>query len=127
MDARREANLISKYLIGCEVNEKEIELYSTAMKKLEVNLNEREIKIWNFILNNAWSLGSLDAVLAFKNPEGAIRKKIFVMLAVLEANTMHTKKFLPIGFGFFSTLTILWAGMRSIFRFLFGSILIKFI
>lgn len=48
-----------------------------------------------FCLAHPWSLPFLDAGCALIRPEAALRRKIYIMAAVLEASTQYTDKFLP--------------------------------
>ena len=48
-----------------------------------------------FCLAHPWSIPFLDAGCALLRPDAALRKKIYIMAAILEASTQYTDKFLP--------------------------------
>jgi hypothetical protein len=48
-----------------------------------------------FCLAHPWAIPFLDAGCALLRPNAQLRKKIYIMAAVLEASTQHTDKFLP--------------------------------
>lgn len=126
-DYKKETARLGKYLIGKIPTEKESSLYSEAMNRLNIVLDKKEENLWSFMMKNSWSIGCVDGALALKNPDSLIRKKIFVMLAILETSTENTKYFLPMNFGGLYFMKIVFAGVRSIFRAMVGIILISLI
>lgn len=122
-----EAEILSHYLIGESSSEKEKQLYADAQEKLDVVLSSSEKKLWNFLMRNGWAIPLADAALAVKNPSSSIRRKIFIMLAILEASPNHCNYFLPEKRNLFYLMKIFFVGTRAIARRIFGIILLKFI
>ena len=70
------------------------------------------------MVRSPWTIGPLDAGLALADPDSAVRFRLCLMLAVLEASPAHCRRFLPapwprpalIGLG----LRMMFAGVRSV-------------
>ena len=123
----QEAEVITLYLIHKLPIEKEKQLYSEAIQKLNIQFNDAEKKIWNFMIAKTWSIGYIDAALAVKNPEGNIRKRIFTMLAILETSARNCDLFLPKKFFVIDFLKFLLTGVRAGFRLIIGIIFLRLI
>ncbi len=91
----REAIAFTRYLISEDVDAQSIELYSKAQQKLNITLSENEDQRLNFMLNHAFIIGMIDGALALQSPQSGIRKKIYIMLAILESDPNYAKHFLP--------------------------------
>src|SRR5215510_7923145 len=94
-----EADTISFYLIGKLPSQREKDLYAAAMQRLNIVLNEKETLLWGKMLKYKRLMAFYDAGLALTNPSSSIRRKIFVMLAILETSPGYTDYFLPLPFG----------------------------
>ncbi|MBI3502485.1 MAG: hypothetical protein HY063_11900 [Bacteroidetes bacterium] len=127
IDYFREAEILSHYLIHQSPSKKEKLLYADAMQKLNIHLSLEEEKKWNFLMKNNWALPFADAALAVKNPSSTIRRKIFLMLAILEASPKHCEYFLPKKYSSLYLVTFFFVSIRAIARRIFGSLLLKFI
>lgn len=123
----KEAEIITRYLLKESPGENEKKLYSKAMEELKIELSEEEKRTWDFMIKYPFSFGPLDSALAIKMPEGNIRKKVFVMLAILETSKSFTPYFLSKKYSFFDTAGLIFTGIRSLFRLLAGLILITFL
>lgn len=122
-----EAEIISRYLLKLSPTGREKLLYAEAMDKLHITLEARELKIWNFVSRNPWALGPVDAALAIKTPHGNVRRKLFVMLAILEASPRHTEYFLARRFSLVEMMLLPLSGVRAALRLAAGIVLISFL
>ena len=88
-----EAKLIGKYLIGEEIHDNLCHDYVKAI----IIKNEAEDKTQSFLdksLKSSWKLKFYDAAYAFSKNETTLRRKIFIMLAILESSHYYHDKFL---------------------------------
>ena len=121
----QEAEILSLYLIRQSPSEKEKILYAGAMQKLNICLSSYEEKQWHFLMKNNWALPFADAALAVKDSSSSIRRKIFLMLAILEASPNHIEYFLPKKHSAFYLIQLFFVGIRAITRRMFGFLLLK--
>ncbi len=92
----KEARLFARYLLDCDPPREMVDRYISANRHLGLNVVTAENEhISNFSLSHPWSIPFLDAATGFLQPEAALRKKIYIMAAVLEASPRYAKDFLP--------------------------------
>lgn len=85
-DLRREALWFGRYLIGAEPSEPLVERYVRANAKvLRETPTKRDAAVLAFVHAHPWSLGLLDAGTAFTRNAPLLRRKLVVMMAILEA------------------------------------------
>lgn len=120
-----EAEQISNYLLGISIQNSEKTAYSEAMKLLAIQLSAYEQLLWKNMLKSKWRMACIDAGLALKDPNNNVRRKLFVMLAILEASPHYTQFFLARTFSNFYLFKIVAAGIRAIGRAMIGLLLIN--
>jgi hypothetical protein len=121
----KEARIFGKYLTGTEINDTAIQLYIKAITIRDLQSAGRDLKLEKFIFRFPFWIGFIDAALAMTNKQSILRKKIFVMLAVLETIPEYSHLFLSKENNSFALLKIFFVGIRSVYRFVFGFILVK--
>lgn len=93
---KKEARLFARYLLDCEPPPDMVDRYIDANRKLGIDaVIAYDTKIMEFALTHSWSVPFLDAAAGFLQPDALLRKKIYVMAAVLEASPQYVKDFLP--------------------------------
>lgn len=122
-----EAKKITRYLLSESVGEEEQHSYVQAMCQLDLNLNDYQTMLWESMLKSSWRMACIDAGLALKDPGNVVRRKIFTMLAILEASPKYTKFFLSDHFSFLYYFKLGFIGCRSIVRAIVGILIIKYI
>lgn len=128
MQSEFEANSIGEYLLGEKKPiKKVIDLYIKAIEIKQLSLTDNENGIWLFMMKNKWSIGCIDSALAFFSPHSNIRKRLLVMLAILETMPEYADLFLPRSRSFLYQLYILWVGIRAIYKTTIGYLILKFI
>ena len=90
-----EAQILSQYLIGKNCSGEVAENFSSAVEKLNIELNEAQTKTYQQMLNSQFLLRSIDSGMALVKSQSIIRKRIFVLLALLECTKENTAYFLP--------------------------------
>jgi len=74
-----------------------------------------------FVRRHPWSLPPLDATAALMDPQGLLRKKLFLMLAILETTTTHVDVFTPKPRApWRALLQVAWLGVMSVLMVVVG-------
>lgn len=123
--ATQEAEQISNYLLGTPIQDSEKNTYADAMQKLNIQFSVYEQALWSSMLKSKWKMACIDAGLALKEPNNNARKKLFTMLAILEASPNYTKHFLSRKFSFFYLFKVGLAGIRAVVRASIGIIIVN--
>ena len=89
---RLQAMIFGKYLIGEAPCESAIKLYIKTI--IEPSLPKNEQRIFNLVLRYNWLLGFIDAGYALTKPDAELRRRIYIMFAILESMPDHHEKFL---------------------------------
>jgi hypothetical protein len=91
-----EAALFSRYILGRETTAEIKERYARACRKLfGKQPRPQDSAVVEFAVRHPWSLPFLDAAAGLVAPESLLRKKLFVVLAIVEATTEHSDFFSP--------------------------------
>lgn len=104
----KEGRLLARYLIDREPPQDMIERYVSANRKLGTDMAMPSTgKIMEFAMTQPWSIPFLDAAAGVIQPDFLLRKKIYIMAAVLEASPMFADQFLPQNLTSFKLISIL--------------------
>jgi len=96
-DLRREAVWLARYLIDVEPPTDLVERYVVANAKvLRETPTARDARILAFVHAHPWSLGWLDAGTALTRGAPLLRRKLVVMMAILEATPEFLEQTAPI-------------------------------
>lgn len=123
----QEASIITSYLLSVDVQQKEQELYASAMEKLAIQFSTYELKLWESMQSSIFKMACIDAGLALTEPSNNVRRKLFTMLAILEASPNYNDYFLPKNYSKLFPLKLIAVGIRSVCRAIVGLIIIKII
>jgi hypothetical protein len=123
----QESVIICRYLTGRDPGEKATALYCGAHNRLPLQLSAKEAATWQHCLSSPFVLGSVEAALAIKNPDSLIRKKILLMLAILESTPAFHDFFLPQKRSAFYLFKLLFTGIKAILKIINGYLLLLFI
>lgn len=120
-----EAKIIGRYLIGITPSSFACELYASNINNLHFCVEPLDLQLWKFILKHPFFIGFIDAGLFFVNKDSSIRKRIFVMLAVLNTIPQYYSFFSTSHHHLFYFFKVMLVGFRSIYRGVIGFFLIK--
>lgn len=120
-----EAEQIGNYLLSIPIRESEKNTYAYAMQKLNIQFSKYEQALWKNMLKSKFKMACIDAGLAFKDPNNNARRKLFTMLAILEASPNYTKYFLSRNFSFFYLFKIGMVGIRAVCRAMIGVLIVS--
>ena len=118
MTMNEECALIGRYLLGVNLSPELTGRYAAAHQFLQLDLEEPELR---FMHRYPQLLPLLDAAAGLLRPRSSLRKKVFLMAAILEATPEHAEFFLRKPAGLWPVLaTVLWQGSRSALKLLVG-------
>lgn len=120
----REARLICLYLLGSMPSFDLQIRYAAAHERLKIELDRDEQRLWRIIERYPSTLRTIDGGLAISKPQGGLRRKIYTMLAILEASPKHCAKFLPKTCTVFDLFKFLGIGLRAGFATVLGLVFI---
>lgn len=123
----REAKIFSEYLIKEKVSEELLNRYECANQKLNYNGTKRDKKIIAIILRFPYLLPFIDSALAFSNSKSLLRKKIWVMLAILETTPEYYEHYTTKNYNKTKWLSIIFIGCWAILKMMIGKFILIFI
>lgn len=94
MSTNRECDALARYLVGRPCPADVADRYMRAVNELNLAFSPVEAAIWNTACALGPLLACLDAGVALWNRNGAIRRRLLVMFALLEATPENTDRFL---------------------------------
>jgi len=93
--APREAQALSQYLVGRTCSDEMALRYSDTLTKLNASLSPGQEKTWSKMISSSIYMKLVDGGLALSAPQSPLRKRIFIMLTLLECSPDYTESFLP--------------------------------
>ncbi|UPT67392.1 MAG: hypothetical protein M0D57_01505 [Sphingobacteriales bacterium JAD_PAG50586_3] len=90
-----EADRLSMYLVGKPCTADIKEAFADAVTKLDITFTPNQEKLYSRMLSSRFMMRAVDGGLVFVNRDSLLRKRIFVMLCLLEASKDYTDSFLP--------------------------------
>lgn len=124
---KNEADIFCKYLTGKKASADVVLLYGDALKKRPLTLDNKDKKILAFIESFPFFIGFIDGAMAFFKKNSAVRKRLFIMLAILETLPEYADFFLSKKHSFFYLFVVVCYGVRAVYRLIFGTLLLKLI
>jgi len=124
-DASAEAKVFGRYLINQKPGAAAVNLYAANIKASGTTYTKKEKKLLRLCLNHPWLTGLVDGGLAIVNPTSALRRRIYIMLAILESSPDYANYFLPRRRSMLYILVVLFAGARAVVKAILGTILVK--
>lgn len=124
---RDEAERFGAYLAGTTPPAPLIDRYVAAMAATRLQVDRRDQRLLRFVRRHPWSIGFVDGGLALRRPGSAVRAKLLVMTAILEATPDYAPDFLPTARGPLFALYVAFVGLRAGARGIVGSILISLV
>ena len=123
----REAALFASYLGVPRLNPELAHRYARALRTRNVPVTSRDRRILRFVAARPALLPFVDGGLALRYPTSELRRRLFVMAAILEATPDHAERFLPVGRSPLYVAFAAVAAVRAAFRGAIGTVLIGWI
>jgi hypothetical protein len=92
---KEEAKVFCKYIVGEPATDQAMQLYVDANSKLQILVTPKERRQINLLMDYKGMLPFADAALAVVNPNGGIRRKLYIMFCITESIPEFSKYFLP--------------------------------
>lgn len=117
----REAQILTQYLLpGATLSPELLDRYLAGCRILlpgEAGGAQGDDAVLEFIRARPWSLPFLDAASGLLAPESLLRKKLFLLLAILETCPANATRFTPEPSSVPRVLArLVWAGVTSAFK-----------
>ena len=125
MESEREAKILGKYLIEKDINNQAIVLYKSAIEFHGFKPDHKDQRIETFAFRHPFFLGFIDGGMALAFKQSVLRKKIFLMLAILETIPEYSDMYLSKEQSFMEFIKVIFAGVRGVIRGVFGLVLVK--
>lgn len=116
-----QAVTFGRYHIGTAPTDLAVQLYTAAMQGKAVPKNEQ--RLFNLALRHPTLIPYIDAGLVFTNPHAELRRRLFVMFAILETMPEYTALFLSKQREPLYLLFVLCVGVRAVFRTVIGVVI----
>ncbi len=121
-----QAELFGNYLLKGQAMTPQVrDLFAKTMRNTPVRLSTADQKLLDYALSNPRLLGLLDAGAALVMPDAEVRRRLYIMFAILEANTEYWDFFLPKQRNRWYLFVVAGAGIRGALKGIFGIILVK--
>ena len=127
MDPRDiEARAVARYLLGVEPPEPLLARYRQAHAVLLPDPSPQDQAVLEFLRRHPWSLPFLDGATSLLAPESILRKKILLMLSILETTPAFAPIFIPPGRRLPGLLLrMAWRGIAGVAKVIAGAVLWK--
>lgn len=126
MDAlEKQARIFTRYLVGRDVSSQATQIYRSAMSASKASKADQ--KILDFMIKHPQSIGFIDAGLVFHDSTSEARRRLYIMLAILEASPEYCDLFLPKKRNLFYLIVVGYAGFRAVIKSILGFFLVKVI
>ncbi len=124
-----EGRHIARYLMGCDPPEQLVERYAAANAVLFVAAPDPvDQRVLRFVRTHPWSLALLESALGLLRPHSLLRRKIVVMMAILETTPRFAEQFDPRSVGpWRSAIRVLALGLLSMAKIAAGVPLYAFV
>lgn len=123
----KEAEVFCRYISGKKATDQSITLYSIAITKRPLLFDAKDERILRFILSKPFFIGFVDGAMAFFKKESAVRKRIFIMLAILETLPEYSNAYLSQKHSLWYLFVVAGRGFRAVYRLIIGFFILKLI
>lgn len=120
-----EAEILSRYLIGKVCAPAVAFDYERAVNAHGAVLSKTEEKAWQWMMRSSIMLRCMDAGLALQAPKSNIRKRIFIMLCILETEQGFNHHFIPVQRPIGHIFLICLRGVRAVMAAVLGMLIIR--
>jgi hypothetical protein len=124
-DYHKQAAIFSQYIIGESADDSITFLFAKDIQTKKVTLDKKDAAVLQMILRHPWTVGMVDAGLALLRPHSEVRRRIYVMFALLEASPKYWQYFLPVERSGWYIFRIALTGVGSILTSIGGIVLVK--
>ena len=122
----QQATIFSHYLLKQSPSPKAIQLYKDSVGDI-IQISSLDRKLFRYIEQHPLSIGFIDAALPLYSPHSEVRRRLYLMLAILEASPEYYRDFLPVERKVWYIFFVTYSGIRAVLKAAFGSVLVRII
>lgn len=122
-----EASIFVRYYIGEEASDTIKARYAQYLSLYPLLLSERDEKVLAFGLKNQWSIKFLDASLAVVSPQAELRRRLYIIFALLESDKTYAHLFLSQKRSPLYIFRLAFIGLNALIKLLGGTLLLKLV
>lgn len=126
IDLHTEANVLSHYLISENCPDDTVIRFADALLLQSEPLSEKQIEWYSRAIKYPFLMPILDGGLALVNRSSPVRKRIFIMLCLLECDPRFVNRFLPLNRSWWYLIVAGWNAAWAVVGAIVGACLIKF-
>jgi hypothetical protein len=120
-----EAEVFGRYLLKQSPDAQTKERYAVAMARSVQPITSQDSKLLQFCVAHPGAIGAVDGGLALTQPTSEIRRRLYIMFAVLESSPLYAHYFLPQKRSWFYLAYCFWVGVHASARAVAGVVLLK--
>ena len=127
-ELREQATLFAQHILGSKsvtISPHVEELYETIMKATIKDVSAHDKKLLAVVTKHPRLLPYIDGGIALSNPDSELRRRLYVMFAVLESTPDYWQYFLPVKRSDWYILAVAGSGIRSAWRGVIGYCVVK--
>ncbi|NRB53631.1 MAG: hypothetical protein HRU41_38600 [Saprospiraceae bacterium] len=118
-----EPDILSRYLLKVKIGTRESQLYVSGIRGGGFELTAFEAQLFQHMLLSPIFCAAYDTILSIVDPQNQVRKRLYLMLSILETSPDHANLFLGVH-GRWACIRIACVGAsKYIFYLLLGSLL----
>lgn len=118
-----EPQILSQYLLKVKIGVRESRLYASGIKGGGFELTPFEAQLFKHMLLSPIFCAAYDTILSIVDPQNQVRKRLYLMLSILETSPDHANLFLGVH-GRWACIRIAFLGAsKYMFYVLLGSLL----
>lgn len=121
----KQARLFTRYLINKPANSRVTKVYVHALHNNPPAIEDYDNKLIALVMKQPRLLSMIDAGLPFVRPYSELRRRIYLMLSILESDPEYSEDFLPKQRGLSYILTIGFSGIFALTKAIFGVVFLK--
>ena len=122
--SKRQAEIFGRYLLKIPPSSASKKLFVRIVDRTDF-ISQQDANLLKFALERPWAISYIDAGLAVLNPDSELRRRLFIMFAILESMPDYYDYFLPKRRSFWYAFYVFFSGLRAALKATVGVVLVK--
>ena len=123
-ELEEQAALFTHYLIRKQPNDMVKRLYVSALSEHAAS-DDLSRRLFRFVRKHPWALGCVDSACALFYKRSELRRRLYIMFAILEANVEYHDSFLPKKRSSIYIIAVGFSGLKALVKAAIGAVLVK--
>jgi len=121
-----EAEILCRYITGNKLDNDIRKRYYKIISFYSWKFSDREEKLWEQMMNKPWIIPYIDGGLRFLKPYSEIRKRLYIMICLLETQPLYADYFIISDKNrLLSYSKILFYGIKGVYFYIVGYIYLR--